>query len=957
MLTKPDTCKPCPLYRDGRGFVPDRAVQGAALLVLAQNPGDSEEQGLEVTGYQGKSPLTKPCDPQPLVGPAGYTMTKRFLPLTGLLREEVSLCNVLRCRLQDPQAVTPSNPQGRVNTMPTGKVLEEAVRHCSQYLHIPESTRLIIAQGAHAWGFLGGPGKVSAWRGHLSPMPYKGIPTLATTHLADLRHNPWMQLICQMDWKKAGDYLRGVQPLSLPEIETDPYRIVWEPGMAFDTEYAPETKYLYRFSIATPSGKVYVIEADDWFAARHHLQSELSEAFEAHTLHALWWSQDSPLFTGHVSKVLQEQEKRPALGAVPPGSSKEAKETTLRRVLQRDAPLDGVSQSAKADGSGHSVVRRAAEGTSGTMRNMSNRSSLGPGPLPQNQHATGPLVLSLQSGHWRDAGRHPDIVSGRVVPFTVVFQNAPVDLPHLAKILPEGACINVEDCLQLHAVLWCELPHDLEFLASVYGKYPKLKHLAREAPVLYSAGDALETLSVWNALKAELVADPTSEPIYHTQLCLLPHVDESMQRGIAVDASKVEPAATAYREKMAEGQRLAEAYTGYPINLNSPQQMQRWLYEVEGFKVIKHPKTKKPTVDESAIVVMRNKYLVVDPLVEASTQGTLDRIAAGGHPLLEALALYGAAEHAMSHYITPLHNEDGTVKTRIYHSIAIHTQANARWSWTDPPLAQLPKDLRNLFMPDPGWPWFCFDHDQIELRMVAGYSGDPAMLKAFADGWDVHLLATVAMFDLPPPPTYVNTIHDPACMAWRASVRWKECDHANEVCGKDDIRRHFAKTFGHRQSYGGTAGRSGDIPGAKELGLTPHRLSQMSVMRASLFSGLAKWQNDMVASATRIGETRTWAGRRRRYLSKEYNYLRGEMLDHPMQAGVQDLENAIILEVKEKFGSDVYIVYGMHDSQKWGVKEERWTEIVAGIQEITTRPRLVNGRWLDFPASFSERWA
>jgi len=120
-----------------------------------------EEHGKEVTGYYGKSPLTKPSEPQPFIGPTGYAMTRTFLPLTGFSRDEVSLCNVLRCRVQ--------TPEGRVNTMPTGKVLEEAIRHCSQYLRIPKSTKLIIAMGAHAWAFLGGKGTINSWRGHLMP--------------------------------------------------------------------------------------------------------------------------------------------------------------------------------------------------------------------------------------------------------------------------------------------------------------------------------------------------------------------------------------------------------------------------------------------------------------------------------------------------------------------------------------------------------------------------------------------------------------------------------------------------------------------------------------------------------------------------------------------------------------------------------------------------------------------
>ena len=71
---------------------------------------------------------------------------------------------------------------------------------------------------------------------------------------------------------------------------------------------------------------------------------------------------------------------------------------------------------------------------------------------------------------------------------------------------------------------------------------------------------------------------------------------------------------------------------------------------------------------------------------------------------------------------------------RVHHGIATHIQANARWSYFDPPLAQIPRDLGYIYIPDPGWPWHTFDHDQIELRLVACECQDPTMLKALQEG-------------------------------------------------------------------------------------------------------------------------------------------------------------------------------------------------------------------------------
>jgi uracil-DNA glycosylase len=162
LLPKPSSCKGCPLYGDGKGFVPDRLVEGAEVLVLSQNPGDNEERGQRIVGYDwaGKRrvPIEEPCDPQPLIGATGFELERDYLSVARLSRENTSYANVLKCRWQ--------RDGKRTNDLPQGKLLAEAVDHCTrEHLRIPESTKLIVAQGVHANEFLGCPGTVHDWRG------------------------------------------------------------------------------------------------------------------------------------------------------------------------------------------------------------------------------------------------------------------------------------------------------------------------------------------------------------------------------------------------------------------------------------------------------------------------------------------------------------------------------------------------------------------------------------------------------------------------------------------------------------------------------------------------------------------------------------------------------------------------------------------------------------------------
>src|SRR5574343_332273 len=142
--------------------------------------------------------------------------------------------------------------------------------------------------------------------------------------------------------------------------------------------------------------------------------------------------------------------------------------------------------------------------------------------------------------------------------------------------------------------------------------------------------------------------------------------------------------------------------------------------------------------------------------------------------------------------------DTGGVIDRVYHHISIHSQADARWSYTDPPLATIPPDLRDIYEPDPGWPWLSWDWDQIELRLQMAYAGDTPLYEAFQKGWDVHLLAACNIFGWAYPPEPTDPFHKGYAKnkAWLEEHGFQPCNHPHE-CAKDDRRRHFGKTAQH----------------------------------------------------------------------------------------------------------------------------------------------------------------
>jgi uracil-DNA glycosylase family 4 len=259
VAAKPPACLGCPLYGDGRGFVPDelREGEGAAVFIVGQNP-DADEEA------QGK----------PFVG---KTMEK-YLRDAGLTRDDVSVGHALRCRWRGTNDLPPINQT----------LAKDVLRHCWQaHGRIPEGTRLIVAQGDYAAVTLTGGtvtdgDKSTGWRGYLRPYVAsshdgfneswvpgpRDLPVLLTVHLARLFREPWYTLPTRLDWAKIPRILSGKWPRKPPKFNLTPPE-VWPSAFAFDTEFwheegsAPTSARLIRWSASwgTGDGETCVVEA------------------------------------------------------------------------------------------------------------------------------------------------------------------------------------------------------------------------------------------------------------------------------------------------------------------------------------------------------------------------------------------------------------------------------------------------------------------------------------------------------------------------------------------------------------------------------------------------------------------------------------------------------------------------------------------------------------------------
>ena len=146
------------------------------------------------------------------------------------------------------------------------------------------------------------------------------------------------------------------------------------------------------------------------------------------------------------------------------------------------------------------------------------------------------------------------------------------------------------------------------------------------------------------------------------------------------------------------------------------------------------------------------------------------------------------------------------------------------------------------------------------------------------------------------------------------------------------------------------------MPSARALGLTLEAMVRADTNWKLAHPAIVAWKHRHVSQGKRTRMSRTWHGRLRRF-TDHYSNLNDQILDHPSQAGTQDIANLVAIEIKKRFKDAVYYVYGRHDSQNWGIQERFFDEVRPQVEEIAQRSRNIFGLEIPFPASFKVRRA
>jgi len=133
----------------------------------------------------------------------------------------------------------------------------------------------------------------------------------------------------------------------------------------------------------------------------------------------------------------------------------------------------------------------------------------------------------------------------------------------------------------------------------------------------------------------------------------------------------------------------------------------------------------------------------------------LQELADAGHELPVLLMEYRELSKLESTYIDALPVLVNPHTGRLHTSFNQTVAATGRLSSTEPNLQNIPirrelgRDIRRGFIPRKGWVFLAADYSQIELRLLAHLSGDPAFVHAFQTGGDIHRQTAALIFDVP----------------------------------------------------------------------------------------------------------------------------------------------------------------------------------------------------------------
>ncbi len=327
-------------------------------------------------------------------------------------------------------------------------------------------------------------------------------------------------------------------------------------------------------------------------------------------------------------------------------------------------------------------------------------------------------------------------------------QNLKYDISMLAQygISVKGPMF---DTMLAHYLLEPEQRHNMDYLAEVYLNYLTIpiedligkgrqQKTMREVPVEqvkeYAAEDADITLQLYEKLMPLLKENGVEKLFYEIEMPLVPVLSRMEANGVKIDTENLQQISEEFGKEIRKIEEQIYQAAGTPFNIASPKQLGEILFE-------------KLKIDEKAKKTKTGQYATGEDVLQKLSHK---------HPIIQMILDYRSFTKLKSTYLDALpalvNPKDGLIHTSYNQAVT----ATGRLSSNNPNLQNIPvrtekgREIRRAFVPrSPQYTLLAADYSQIELRIIAHLSQDPAMVNDFNLGHDIHAATAAKVFHVP----------------------------------------------------------------------------------------------------------------------------------------------------------------------------------------------------------------
>jgi len=282
------------------------------------------------------------------------------------------------------------------------------------------------------------------------------------------------------------------------------------------------------------------------------------------------------------------------------------------------------------------------------------------------------------------------------------------------------------DTILLHLLADNELPHNLGFVGSFYTDNPeawKADHTATEAGTdeelhIYCGKDVCVTARIAKPLMEDVRKRNQQHLLGREHV--LQSLGTSMQKvGMGVDLERAGEHLFRLDKEAKSHLEICRELTHPKFNPQSTQQLGKLLFDAWGLAPHHYSeKTGEPSTDDESLRTMIVHYGLTEERVQ----------------FLRSVRRYRKASKLLGTYVRPLIEKQITRVHPCYNRLP----ATGRYSSSNPNMQNIPKSLRDMFVPREGYVLIGADMDQLELRLIAEEANAAHSIRVIAQGLDPH---------------------------------------------------------------------------------------------------------------------------------------------------------------------------------------------------------------------------